>query len=38
MEKWEIGTVNTTNIGENFIYVHDFKLSTCSESCMLSSG
>ena len=37
-EKWEIGTVNTTNICATSFCIPGFKLSPCSECCMLSSG
>jgi hypothetical protein len=37
-EKWKIGTVNTTNICATFICIIDFRLSPCSECCVLSSG
>ena len=35
---WAIETVNTTNIFETLIYILDFKLSPCSECCLLSAG
>jgi len=37
-EKWVIGNDNTTNISKQFIYILDFKNSSGSECCMLSSG